>query len=120
MKAFNIRYIITSFQTIRLIVYLIVSILVGVLITAIIGNYGNRVIEKNSKKETKDQIDRAVKSFRDAAENETPEEVVRYVKQYVNTVINDQVVGVDLAQGDKIPDKEAALFLFTFKEHGNS
>jgi signal transduction histidine kinase len=120
MKSFNIRYIITSFQTIRLIVYLIIAILVGVLMTAIIGSYGNRVIEENAKKETKDQIDRAVKSFRDAAENETPEEVVRYVKQYVNTVINDQVVGVDLARGDKIPDKEAVLFLSTFKEHGNS
>lgn len=107
-------------QTIRLIGYLIVSILVGVLITAITGNYGNKVIEENAKKETKDQINKAVTSFRDAAENETSEEVVRYVKQYVNTVINDQVVGIDLAQGDKAPKKKDALFLFTFKEQGKS
>jgi len=120
MKAPNIRHIITSSQTIRLIGYLIVSILVGVLITTIIGNYGNKVIEENAKQETKDQIDKAILSFRDAADNETSEEVIRYVKQYVNTVINDQVVGIDRAQGDKIPKEKDALFLFTFKEGGKS
>ncbi len=77
MKSFNIRYLISSIQTIRLIGYLIVAIMVGVLITAITGNYGNKVIEENAKKETKNQINKAVKSFRDAAENETSEEVVR-------------------------------------------
>ncbi|HEY1405815.1 MAG TPA: ATP-binding protein, partial [Spirochaetota bacterium] len=93
---------------------------VGVLITVITGNYGNKVIEKNAKKETKAQINKAVKSFKDSAENETPEEVVHYLKQYINTVINDQVVGIDLARGDSIPKKEDASFLFTFYENGKS
>jgi signal transduction histidine kinase len=120
MKIPNLRHIIASSQTIRLIGYLIVSILVGVLITTIIGSYGNKLIKENAKEETKDQINKAIMSFKDAANSETPEEVVRYVKQYVNTVINDQVVGIDLALGDKIPKKDTAFFLFTFTEHGKS
>ena len=108
----------TSLQTIRLIGYLIVSLLFGIIITVIVGSFGNNVIERNVKRDTERQIKNAVKAFEDSDANETPDEVVHFLKEYLNSVMKDKAVGVDPEQGDKVPSENDALFLFAFVEYG--
>ena len=107
----------TSFQTIRLIGYLIVSLLFGIIITAIVGSFGNNVIERNVKRDTERQIKNAVKSFVDADSNETPDEIVHFLREYLSSVMKDKAVGIDQEQGDRVPPENEALFLFPFVEH---
>ena len=104
----------TSIQTLRLIGYLMLSLLFGIVITAAIGSYGNGVVEKNVRKDTENQIRNAVKSFEDASHREAPDEVIEYLREYLNTVMKDVAVGVEPGHGATKPSREEALFLFSF------
>ncbi len=110
----RIKHLTASFQTLRLVGYLIVSLLCGITITFIAGSFGDETIEQNVMLDTETDIKNAIKAFKDVALQETPEQVMRYTKQYLTTVMNDEVIWIQPSRGDKVPPEDIAVFLYEF------
>jgi signal transduction histidine kinase len=120
MNINRIQQLTASFQTLRLVIYLIIALFCGITMTLIAGSLGNDTIEQNVMLDTETDIKNAIKAFRDVALHETPEQVMRYTKQYLTTVMNDEVMWIQPSKGDKVPSEDEAIFLHEFTENNET
>lgn len=99
----------------RYIGYLIFSLSFGVIVTLIVSNMENIVQEKKIKEETKKEIRNIANSYKHSVKEANSDKIVVFLKNYINSVMEDKLVAVDTADGGRLNDSNLK-FLFTFTD----
>ncbi len=103
-------------QTAKIVSYLIVSLLVGIIVTLVTDNIENIAVEKRVRKNIEDEIMNALTSFKESVPQFTPPDESAFVKRYVSTVMADKVALREHGIVTRQPDDPELLYLFTIKE----
>ncbi len=99
-------------QTLKIVSYLIISLLIGIAVTLLTDSIENITVEKKIRKDIEADIRNAVASFKDSAPHSTSADETAFIERYTATVMGDKV-----AAG--VPPEGAGaelLYLFTLKE----
>jgi signal transduction histidine kinase len=106
-------------QTLRLVSYLLLSLIFGIIVTLTLDQFENVAVEKNLRKALEMEIRNAAASFKGAAHDVSPEEVVSFIKGYASMAMRDKILAVDRTLSSQ-PSTDEFKFLFTFAEQGRS
>src|ERR1700690_2782812 len=106
-------------QTLRLVSYLLFSLLFGIIVTLTLDQFENVAVEKNLRKTLEMEIRNAAASFKTAAHNVSHEAVISFVKGYSSMTMRDKVITVDRTLS-QLPNENEYKFLFTFSEGGGA
>jgi len=104
-------------ETVRHIVYLVISLLIGTAVTLILDGFENIKVEKRIRKELTEEIRSAAYAYREARKSAAPAEVVLYLEKFSQFALHHKIKAV-------IPDREAwnapkdLTFLFAYLERG--
>ncbi len=104
-------------QTLKIVSYLIVSLLIGIAVTLLTDSIENVTVEKKIRKNIEADIKNAVASFKDSAPRSTSADEIAFIERYTATVLGDKVVAGERASGGP-PEGAGAelLYLFTLRE----
>ena len=105
-----------SETSLRLIVYLLFSLLAGVIVTEITDIFENITIEKSLRRELEQEIRMATASYMKSAKAHTSEEIVNFITEFTNSALEGKVTAVKHAPEETPPPKSA--FLFTYEAGG--
>jgi signal transduction histidine kinase len=104
-------------RTVRVVSYLIFSLLVGVVVTVLIDKIYDDTIEQSLRTTVKNKINNAVTSFKESVRRHTSAEEKNYVRKFAATVMSDEVEVYE--KGSRGPltgsDANGRYFLFTLK-----
>jgi C4-dicarboxylate-specific signal transduction histidine kinase len=106
-------------QTLKVVSYLLISLIIGIIVTLIADSVENVTVEKKIRKTLEAEIGNAVASFKDSAPNSGTDEVMAFARKYTGTVLKEKVLVQDHVS-NKLPDSNELLYLFTLKEEGHS
>lgn len=106
-------------QILRLVSYLLFSLIFGIIVTLTLDQFENVAVEKNLRKALEIEIRNAAASFKEAAHNIGPEEVISFIKEYSSMAMREKIIAVDRTLSSR-PNKKEFRFLFTFSEGGRS
>jgi len=106
-------------RTLQLVSYLLFSLIFGIIVTLTLDQFENVAVEKNLRKALETEIRNAAASFKEAAHNVGPEEVIHFIKEYSSMAMKDKIIAVDRTLSSR-PSKNEFNFLFTFSEGGRS
>ncbi|MER3447518.1 MAG: hypothetical protein C4291_12095 [Candidatus Dadabacteria bacterium] len=104
-------------QSLRLVLYLVVSLAFGIIITLMLDQIENISVEENLRKTLESEIRGAAASFKEATKDVSDEKVTSFIKQYSSVVMKDKIIAVDRAQ-NSWTNNNKSRFLFTFSEGG--
>lgn len=104
-------------QSLRLVLYLVISLVFGIIITLTLDQFENVSVEKNLRKALELEVRNATASFKETASNVSDEEVISFIKQYSSVVMKDKIIAVDRTQNSRTNNNEFK-FLFSFSEGG--
>lgn len=105
-------------QPLHLIIYLLVSLVMGISVTLVMDRFENIAVEKKIRNELEQEIRSAATSFSNSATAPTPNEVYHFIREFSNSVLSGKVIAINPAQ-DKEPDRRNFSFLFTYGEGSN-
>ncbi len=103
-------------QTVRIVFYLVIALLVGVIITLVTDSIENIAVEKRIRKDIEADIRNADAPFRASALRSNPHEEIDFMKKYVSTVMENKVIVEERGPSGK-PRTESKLFLFSMGEN---
>lgn len=103
-----------SKQPLRLILYLLISLITGIMVTLAMDSFENIEVEKRIRKELEHEIRVTAASFKNSAEKVTPRELVKFLREFSASALGDKIIVADPAH-DKKPDPHAFTFLFTYE-----
>ncbi len=98
-------------QTAKIVSYLIIALIVGVIITLITDSIENIAVEKRIRKSIEADIRNAAASFKEFAPHASAVDEFAFMKKYVSTVMESKAIARERDTG-KPPDKDQ-LFLFS-------
>jgi len=101
-------------QPLRLISYLLISLVVGIMVTLVMDSFENIAVEKRIRKELEQEIRTAGTSFKNNARSPALKEVTNFAVEFSNSAMRSKVVVIDPAY-DKKPDNQKLDFLFTYE-----
>jgi signal transduction histidine kinase len=99
----------------RLILYLLISLLAGIIVTLVIDSVENIAVEKRIRNELEQEIRVAAISFKNSASTSTPKEVVSFISGFTVSALNNRVITINPSLDNK-PDNWKYSFLFSFNE----
>jgi len=102
-------------QPLRPILYLLVSLLIGITVTLVMDRVANIAVEKRIRNELRQEIANAAASFKDSARSYAPDEVILFIKKFSASVLSSKIIAVNPEQ-DTRPDSKDFTFLFTYEE----
>jgi signal transduction histidine kinase len=101
-------------QTLKIVSYLVGSMLVGIMITLLSDSTENVTVEKKIRKTMEDNIKNAVTSFKESAVRPTSRDEKSFIKKFAGTVMADKVVVRDhRPDSPREADDNEVAFLFT-------
>ncbi len=101
-------------KPLRIILYFLISLLIGIVATLVMDYFENFAVEKSLRKELEQEIRFAAASFKGATSNFTPDEVLSFLKSYSASALHGKIIAVDPVTGSK-PGRDSS-FLFSYKE----
>lgn len=101
-------------KPLSIILYLLISLIIGIVSTLAIDYFENFAVEKNVRKEFEQEIKAAATSFKGTAVNSTPDEVLRFLRAYSASALRGKIIAVDPIIDVK-PGHDFT-FLFSYKE----
>jgi len=105
-------------QTLKIVSYLICSVLIGIIITLLVDSTEDAAVEKRIRKTVEDNIKNAVASFKESAVHPTPHDEKSFIIKFVDTVMADRAIIREHAL-DGLPRHDVdAVFLFTLQGKG--
>lgn len=104
-----------TYSRLRFIGYMLVAVLISTIVVFITGSIEKNTEEKRVKKGLISDIRNTARAFKKFAAKTDAENTIIFMKNYISTVLFDEVVAVDPAAGGK-PALTDALYLFTFEE----
>ena len=102
-------------QALRPILYLLVALSTGIIVTLMMDQVANIAVEKRIRNELRQEITNAAASFKDSARASTPDEVLLFIKKFSASVMSGKIIAVNPEQ-DSRPDIRDFTFLFTYEE----
>lgn len=102
-------------NTLPVIIYLLVAITIGVMVTLVTGNLDNMAEEKRLKKSVEMEVRNAVSSFKDSAPIATQDDVIRFLKEFTRTAMKNKLVAVEYGEGRR-PNADDYVFLLKITE----
>ncbi len=100
-------------QRLRIILYLLVSLTIGIIATLAVDSFENIAVEKSIRKELEQEIRVAATAFEDSAGTSNPEALLRFLQDFSSKALSGKVVAIDPTRGRK-PANGQFTFLFTF------
>ncbi len=101
--------------TLKIVVYLIFSLLVGIAVTMISDKIENVTVERKIRKTLESSINQSLSSFRESAASNSAADEKAFIKKFAATVMRDKVVLYE--HGSRASETaDSTLFLFTL--HG--
>jgi signal transduction histidine kinase len=102
-------------QTLKIVAYLILSLLIGTAVAYLADSVENVTVEKRIRKTIEDNIKNAVVSFKESAVRPTSHDEKNFIVKFADTVMADKVV-VREHRPDRRPGaNDDATFLFTLQ-----
>lgn len=102
-------------QSLRLITYLLVSLVIGIAVTLLVDNVENIAVEKKIRKDLEQEIRAAAASFRDSAGSPDTAHLLRFLQTFSSSAMNGKIIAIDPAHDGK-PDDGRFTHLFTYAE----
>lgn len=108
-------------QTLKIVSYLVLSLLVGIVVTFLVDTTEDVAVEKRIRKTVEDNINNAVASFRASSEHPSSRDEKNFTIKFVDTVMADKAVIREHAR-DRLPESADGdlTFLFTLSGTGYS
>ncbi|MGO9138393.1 MAG: ATP-binding protein [Syntrophales bacterium] len=97
------------------ILYLLVSVLIGIAVTLLMDSFANIAVEKKIRSELKQEIEAAATSFKESDKTATPNEVLFFLKKFSSSSLSDKIIAVDSNEEKKV-DSRNFSYLFTYTE----
>ena len=101
-------------QSLQIISYLLISLLIGIIVTLMTDQVENVAVEKRIRTGLEDSIRHAIASFRESTARVSSADEKTFVKKYIATVMKDKVTVSERASGAGPDAPENPLFLFSF------
>jgi len=98
-----------------MILYLVISMLTGIIVTLIMDEFENIAVEKKIRIELEREIRAAANSFKNSAKVSTSQQVTGFIKTFTASALNGKVVTINPDLENKPADRNHS-FLFTYKE----
>jgi signal transduction histidine kinase len=102
-------------QTLKIVSYLVVSLLIGIVITLLVDSTEDVAVEKRIRKTVEDNIKNAVASFKESDVNPNPHDEKSFILKFVDTVMVDKAVVREHARNGLPGTDVDAVFLFTLQ-----
>ncbi|MCL5238528.1 MAG: HAMP domain-containing histidine kinase [Nitrospirae bacterium] len=102
-------------RNLHYVVYLVISLGIGILVTIITSNLDNIVEEKRIRHAVRLEVKEAISAFQEAAPGSSPEQTMKFLKRFTASVMKDKVVTADPAR-DARPGRDKFRHIFTFSE----
>ena len=106
---------ISSRQPVQLILYLLISLCIGIVITLVLDSFDNIAVEKKIRRDLRQQIEGAAASFQDCAGSVKLDGVLLFLKEFTDSTLKGKVLAVKPG-AENHPDAEEHSFLFTYGE----
>jgi len=104
-------------RTIKLVFYLFISFLIGIIVTLAIDQYENIEVEKKLRHDIVQEIKDTVASFESTVSKSDPAKTISFINKFTATSMNDRVLAVDPAK-ESSPDPKDFKFLFAYTAAG--
>jgi signal transduction histidine kinase len=102
-------------QTLKIVSYLVGSLLIGLAVTLLADSIDNVTVEKNMRKTVEDDMKNAVASFRETANRPTSRDEKKFIVKFANTVMTDKVIVRGYSPEVRAGADNDAVFLFTLQ-----
>src|SRR5208283_4226477 len=106
-----------SRRTLQFVIYLLLSIGIGLSVVMVTYRLENIVEEKKLRHVVKQEFKNAIATFKDSVPGARADQTLYFLRKYVGTVMESKLIAVDTAGTNK-PDKKEAKYLFTLYEGG--
>ena len=101
-------------RTLKLVLFLFISFLIGIVVTLAIDQYENIAVEKKLRHDTVQEIKDAVESFESTVSNPDPAKTVSFIREFTASSMQERVLAVDPANGSSPNPKDfKPLFYYT-------
>jgi signal transduction histidine kinase len=104
-------------QTLRLLLYLLASLVTGIVVTLAMDSFENVAVEKRIRKGLEQEVRAAAAAFKNAAAHPSSGQVLLFVREYAASALKGKVIAVDPVRDAK-PNASAYASLFTYREPG--
>lgn len=101
-------------QSLRLVAYLLVSLLTGITVTLLMDSFENIAVEKRIRHELEQEIKGAAAAFKDSAKDPTAGDVLHFIREYSTNSLNGKIIAVN-PDYEKKPNIADYSFLFTYR-----
>src|SRR5208283_6199718 len=85
-------------QSLRPILYLLIALATGIIVTLLMDQVANIAVEKRIRTELKQEITNAAASFKDSAKTPSHEEVLLFIKKFSVSVMSGKIIAVNPEQ----------------------
>ncbi len=102
-------------QTLKIVSYLIFSLLIGVVVTLLTDKIDNVAVEKRIFKTIENDIKNSVSSFKESASRITSRDEKAFVKKFIASVMKDRVAVYERSSGMPPQARARERFLFTLE-----
>jgi signal transduction histidine kinase len=102
-------------KSLRPILYLLVALSAGIIVTLLMDNIANIAVEKKIRNELRQEITDAAASFKEYAKAPASEEILLFIKKFSASVLSGKIIAVNPEQETR-PDSKDSSFLFTYEE----
>ncbi|MGA2191970.1 MAG: HAMP domain-containing sensor histidine kinase [Nitrospirota bacterium] len=98
-------------QTLRLVFYLFISFLIGIIVTLAIDQYENIAVEKNLRHDIEQEIRNTVESFTSSVSRPDPAKTIMFIRKFTASSLKDRVMATEPSR-EPSPDPRDFKFLF--------
>lgn len=102
-------------QTLKIVSYLVGSLLIGIVVTFLVDSTENVTVEKRIRKTVEDDIKNAVASFKESAVRPTSRDEKNFIIKFADTVMADKVVVREYRPDRGAGADDDAVFLVTLQ-----
>ncbi|MGC2424985.1 MAG: HAMP domain-containing sensor histidine kinase [Nitrospirota bacterium] len=104
-------------RTLKLVFYLFISFLIGIIVTLVIDQYENIEVEKKLRHDITQEIEGSAASFESTVSHPDPAKTISFIKEFTTSSMKDRVLAVDPAK-ESSPNPEDFKFLFAYTTAG--
>jgi signal transduction histidine kinase len=103
-------------QTLKIVLYLMVSLLIGSIVTLLVDKIQNVEVDKRIRTSMESSIKNALFSFKESSAKHTPTDEKIFIQKYVATVMSDKILVRERGSGNTPETNDHDLLFFTLKD----
>jgi signal transduction histidine kinase len=111
------RYSAMLRQVLNILLYLIVSLFIGTLVTLLVDEIQNVEVDKRLRTGMESTIKDALSSYKESSTQHTSNEDIIFIKKFVATVMKDKIIARQRGSGDIPETYDHDLYIFTMKKN---